>query len=118
MFTPHLADRPPKLGKISPSEKVHRYVVFWYVMHVAAIISLIVSDHIPKHNVAGNTNFIYGWVHGYYLIPEYLASLMSDKLTIYQMGGGAWYNTGYLMGLFFMYHGIKAVFKYRRDALS
>lgn len=50
----------------------------------------------------GNTSILHGWNHGFYVIPEFVASLVSSDYSVYQTGGGAFYNIGYVAGIALM----------------
>jgi len=82
-----------------------RYTQIQAISFMALIIGttlMFTSDFAAKTVQNGNTNVLYGWIHGSYIIPEFIASLVSSEYAIYQSGGGALYDFAYLSGILFM----------------
>lgn len=99
MNTPQLAERPIKkqrdYGKIS-----RRLTAFWFLYYIIASIMHIAGGNLPQRNVVDNTSAVYGWLHGFYAIPNFLATLASKEYAIYQSGGGVGYDVAYVLGAF------------------
>lgn len=109
MNTPQLAERPTKkqrdYGKIS-----RRLTAFWALYYVIASIMNVAGGDLPQRNVVENTGFEYGWLHGFYSIPNFLATLASNEYSIYQYGGGVGYDIAYVIGAMVMLFTMKSLF--------
>lgn len=110
MQSPRLADRPPK-EKFNLAPRMNQLVAASYLLLIIGTTLMFATDIVAKAEENGNTNVIYGWIHGFYVIPEFVASLVSSEYAIYQIGGGALYNLAYLCGIFYMLHSVRNLLK-------
>lgn len=111
MQSPQLADRPQKTRSVDFNQRriqltmavLFSYIIGSSLMFATGIVAM------QAHN--DNTSFIYGWIHGFFVLPEFVASLASDKYSIYQNGGGPFYNLFYLAGIFYMLRNFRILFR-------
>jgi len=99
MQTPLLAEKPIR-KQFNTSRFFERFTLFWLLYYVVSAIMFIASGDAPNRIVVENTGLAYGWTHGFYLIPNFIASLGSDEYAIHQAGAGVGYDVMYVVGFF------------------
>jgi hypothetical protein len=99
MSTPQLAERPQKVKEFVDS-RMNQMLVLSYVLFIAGTALMFAAGFAATSTKNDHTNILYGWMHGSYVIPGFVASIASDDYAIYQNGGGGFYDFAYLIGVF------------------
>ncbi len=68
---------------------IYLMLFVWYAN--TAIAHTYPDDH---------TNFWFGLLHGFFIVPSFIVSWFNDAVTIFQSpNDGFWYNLGFLLGI-------------------
>jgi len=101
MNTPQMAEKPNKVADFVVNHILQLSVVA-YLGIIVSITLMFSSGGAAMAEANGHTSILYGWNHGFYIIPGLVASMTSSEYSIYQTGGGALYNISFLAGVLFM----------------
>lgn len=79
----------------------------WLVLAVLIMVAYFASfawyastDLIARTYPTPYNDFLWGMVHGFYLLPSFILSLFDPSVNIYQTpNAGKWYNLGFIAGI-------------------
>lgn len=58
------------------------------------------TSSIARTYPTGHTKFLYGILHGYFIVPSFIMSWFSHDVTVFQSpNDGFWYILGFLLGI-------------------
>lgn len=74
-------------------------VIIIGILYLAAF-AWYANTVIPHTTPTPYTNFFWGLLQGFFVVPTFLYSLFAHGITIYQFpNDGSWYNFGFLLGV-------------------
>ncbi len=73
-------------------------ILFFFVMFT--VLSCAETQTVENCVNGETVGFLYGIVHGMFIVPSFIISLFTDDVAIYAVNNsGALYNLGYIIGL-------------------